>query len=184
VSFGEVALGIFGLFLLIDRIDRLEYLIFKTLESVAVLGVVLSLGAENANAIHEAFKFTWPVPILLVVSQPFDRVDRMIHFPLLLMALGRSRLVCVARLILLLLLSGVASSTRAYLLAVANISFDVMGFFMVSLWIKDESLSPFLKNITMDLPSTSGMMFVFLQNGWLNSRRDSPFFWTMLVGPS
>jgi hypothetical protein len=38
------------------------------------------------------------------------------------------------------LVSRVASSTRAYLLVIANISSDVLGFFMVSLQIKDESL--------------------------------------------
>jgi hypothetical protein len=32
-------------------------------------------------------------------------------------------------------------------LAIANICSDVMEFFMVSLQIRDESLSPFLKNI-------------------------------------
>jgi hypothetical protein len=40
---------------------------------------------------------------------------------------------------------------------------------MVSLWIKDESLSPFLKNITIDLSSTYGMIFLLLQNHWMNS---------------
>jgi hypothetical protein len=38
------------------------------------------------------------------------------------------------------LLSRVASSARAYLLVIAKISSDVLGFFMVSLRIKDESL--------------------------------------------
>jgi hypothetical protein len=35
---------------------------------------------------------------------------------------------------------------------------------MVSFWIKDGSLSPFFKNITIDLSSTSEMMFLLLQN--------------------
>jgi hypothetical protein len=35
-------------------------------------------------------------------------------------------------------------------------------FFMVNLRIKDEFLSPFLKNMMMDLSSTSGMMFLLL----------------------
>jgi hypothetical protein len=52
---------------------------------------------------------------------------------------------------------------------------------MVSLRIKDESLSPFFKNITIDLSSTSRMIFLLLQNHWMNSQRDSPFFWTMLA---
>jgi hypothetical protein len=62
------------------------------------------------------------------------------------------------------LVSRVASSTRAYLLAMANIASNVLEFFMVSFQIKDESLSPFLKNVTIDLSLTSGMMFLFLQN--------------------
>jgi hypothetical protein len=41
------------------------------------------------------------------------------------------------------LVSNVASPARAYMLAMANMSCDVLGFFMVSLWIKDESLRPF-----------------------------------------
>jgi hypothetical protein len=57
----------------------------------------------------------------------------------------------------------VASSARAYLLAIDNISLDVMGFFMASLMIKDESLSPFLNNIMIDFLSTSEMMFLLLQ---------------------
>jgi hypothetical protein len=59
--------------------------------------------------------------------------------------------------------SRVASSARAYLLAIDNISLDVMGFFMASLMIKDESLSPFLNNIMIDFLSTSEMMFLLLQ---------------------
>jgi hypothetical protein len=41
----------------------------------------------------------------------------------------------------------VAYLARVYLLVIANISSDVLGFFMVSLRIKDKSLSPFLKNM-------------------------------------
>jgi hypothetical protein len=62
----------------------------------------------------------------------------------------------------------------------ANIASDVLGFFMVRLQIRDGSLSPFLKNITIDLLSTSGRIFLLLHNHWMNSRRDSPFFWMML----
>jgi hypothetical protein len=75
----------------------------------------------------------------------------------------------------------VTSTARAYLLAIANISFDVLGFFMVSLRIKDESLRPFLKNMIIDLSSTSGIMFLLLQKRWINSWRDSPFFWIMVA---
>jgi hypothetical protein len=45
-SFGEVVLGILGLLLLIDCLGRLENLIYKTLESVAVSDLVLSLGVK------------------------------------------------------------------------------------------------------------------------------------------
>jgi hypothetical protein len=58
------------------------------------------------------------------------------------------------------LVSRFTSTARAYLLAMANISSYVLGFFMVSIQIKDESMSPFLKNITIDLSLTSEMMFL------------------------
>jgi hypothetical protein len=51
VSFEDVTLGFFRPFLLIVLFDRLEYFICKTLESVTVLSLVLSLGVENADAI-------------------------------------------------------------------------------------------------------------------------------------
>jgi hypothetical protein len=51
MSFREVALGFLGLFLLISPLGCLEHLICKTLESVAVPDLVLSLGVENADAI-------------------------------------------------------------------------------------------------------------------------------------
>jgi hypothetical protein len=44
VHLGEVALGILGLLLMIGQLSRLENLICKTLESIAVSGLVLSLG--------------------------------------------------------------------------------------------------------------------------------------------
>jgi hypothetical protein len=71
MSLGEVTLGILRLFLLIGPFGRLENLICETLESVAILGLVLSLGVKNADAIQEAFKFIWPRPVLLMVSWPF-----------------------------------------------------------------------------------------------------------------
>jgi hypothetical protein len=73
MSLGEVAIGILGLLLLIGR---LENLICKTLESVVVFGLVLSLGVKNANAISKAFEFTRPGPVLLMMMRPFYRVDR------------------------------------------------------------------------------------------------------------
>jgi hypothetical protein len=45
------------------------------------------------------------------------------------------------------LMTRVAFSARAYLLAMVNISSNILGFFMASLRIKDDSVSPFLKNV-------------------------------------
>jgi hypothetical protein len=61
----------------------------------------------------------------------------------------------------------IASLPKAYLLVMANIASDILGFFMVSLWIKDRTLSPFFKNKTIDLSSTSRMLFLLLQNHWM-----------------
>jgi hypothetical protein len=57
---------------------------------------------ENTDAIQEAFKFTLFVLILLVVLRPLHLVNGTIRFPLLVVALGRARLVHVARFLLLL----------------------------------------------------------------------------------
>jgi hypothetical protein len=54
------------IFLPIGLFSRLENLICETLESVTVLGLVLSLGMENADVIQEAFKFTRPGPYSLL----------------------------------------------------------------------------------------------------------------------
>jgi hypothetical protein len=86
----------FGLFILIGPFGHLEYFICETLESIAILGLVLSLGVKNADAIQEVFKFPRLGLVLLVASQPFHRIDGMIRFPLLVVALGRARLVCMA----------------------------------------------------------------------------------------
>jgi hypothetical protein len=96
VSFGKVTIRFFRLFLSIGPFGRLEYFICETLESVTVLGLVLSLGVENEDAIQEGFKFPQFGPVLLVVSQPFHHIDGMIHFPLLVVALGQARLVHMA----------------------------------------------------------------------------------------
>jgi hypothetical protein len=61
------------------------------------------------------------------------------------------------------LVSRVTSSARVYVLAMVNIASDVLGFSMVSLRIRAGSLRPFLKNMTIDLPSTSRMIFLLLQ---------------------
>jgi hypothetical protein len=153
------------------------------LELVIVPGLVLCLGVENADVIQEAFKFTWSGLVLLVASQLFHCIDGTIRLPLLVVALGRARLVHVARLILLLLFSCVEGHLlgQGILVVMVNIASDVLGIFMGSLQIRDGSLSPFLKNITIELLSTSGMIFLLLQKSWMNSWRDSPFFWTTLV---
>jgi hypothetical protein len=88
VSFREVALGFFRLFLLIDPFGHLEHHICKTLKSIIVSGLLLSLGVENTDVIQEAFKFTRLGPVLLVASWPFHRIDRTICLPLLVMAIG------------------------------------------------------------------------------------------------
>jgi hypothetical protein len=51
MSFGEVTLGLFRLFLLTGPFGRLDHLIYETLESIVVPGLVLSLGVENADVI-------------------------------------------------------------------------------------------------------------------------------------
>jgi hypothetical protein len=70
VSFREVALGFFKLFLLIAPFGRLEHLICKILESIAVPGLVFFLGVENVDAIQETFKFTRPGLVLPVALWP------------------------------------------------------------------------------------------------------------------
>jgi hypothetical protein len=92
---------------LITPLGHLEYFIYETLESVAVPSLVLSLVVENADVIQEAFKFTWPGPVLLVASRPFHCIDGTIHLPLLGVALGWSRLICVAWVIFFLLFPSV-----------------------------------------------------------------------------
>jgi hypothetical protein len=61
------------------------------------------------------------------------------------------------------LVSRVTSSARVYVLAMVNIASDVLGFSMVSFRIRAGSLRPFLKNMTIDLSSTSRMIFLLLQ---------------------
>jgi hypothetical protein len=57
---------------------------------------------ENANAVQEAFKFTWPSPVLLMTMRLLNRVDRMVRLSLLVVALGCARLIRVTQLLLLL----------------------------------------------------------------------------------
>jgi hypothetical protein len=61
------------------------------------------------------------------------------------------------------LLSRVASSARAYFLVMTSISSDDLGFFMVSLQIKNRPVGPFLKNMMINLSSTFRMTFLLLQ---------------------
>jgi hypothetical protein len=93
MSFGEVALGILRLFPLIGPFGRHENLNCKTLELVTVPGLVLFLGVKDADAILEAFKFTRPRPMLLVAPWLFRHIDKMVSFPLLVVASGQARLV-------------------------------------------------------------------------------------------
>jgi hypothetical protein len=67
MSFGEVTLRFFGLFLLIGPFGRLEYFIYEILESLVVLGLVLFLGVENADVIQEDSKFP-PLGLVLLVA--------------------------------------------------------------------------------------------------------------------
>jgi hypothetical protein len=78
VCLREVTLGILRLLLMIGRFGCLENLIYKILESVTVLGLVLSLGVKYTNVIQEAFEFTWPGPVLLMTMRMFDCVTRMV----------------------------------------------------------------------------------------------------------
>jgi hypothetical protein len=158
MSLEEIALWIFGLFLLIDLFGCLEDLIGETLELAAVPGLVLSMGVENADLIQETIKLSRPRPVFFVVTRPLYASHGAVCIPLLFLTLGGADSLSF----FYSLVSMVASSARAYLLAISNISLDVLGLFMVSLWIKDESLSPFLKNMMIDLSSTSGMMFLLL----------------------
>jgi hypothetical protein len=57
----------------------------------------------------------------------------------------------------------------AYLLVMASISSEVLGFFIASLRMSFVSFEPFLKNLMIDLSSTSGMTFLLLQKHWMNS---------------
>jgi hypothetical protein len=77
------------------------------LETVVVPGLVLSLRVENADLIQEAFKFTRPGPVLLVVTRPLYNVHGVIHLPLLVMTLGVVVLIRGTQALILLLLSGV-----------------------------------------------------------------------------
>jgi hypothetical protein len=142
VSFGKVTLGFFGLFLLIHPFAHLEHLICETLESVAVPGLVLSLGVKmqmrsrkpyNSPSLgqysllrHDRSTKLMEQSTFLFLSWPLDELGWSV--------LPNSFSFFYS------LVSRVASSARAYLLVMANIVSDILGLFMVSLWIRDESL--------------------------------------------
>jgi hypothetical protein len=88
MSFGEVTLGFFMLFLLVGPFGHIEHLIYETIESVIVSSLVLFLGVKNADGIQEAFKFARLGLVLLVASRLLHHVDRAVFFPLLVVALG------------------------------------------------------------------------------------------------
>jgi hypothetical protein len=53
-----------------DRpIVHLEDLIYETLESVAVSGLVFSLGVKKVDPIQETFKLCRPGPVLFITTQ-------------------------------------------------------------------------------------------------------------------
>jgi hypothetical protein len=54
--------------------------------SVTVLGLVLSLGVEDVDAIQEAIEFTQSWLVLLMVLWPLHSNDEMVHFRLLIVA--------------------------------------------------------------------------------------------------
>jgi hypothetical protein len=62
---------------------------------------------ENAYPIQEAIKFTRPGPVFLIATWPLYVVHGAIYLPLLVLTLGGARLIHVAQLLILLLLSGV-----------------------------------------------------------------------------
>jgi hypothetical protein len=177
----EVALGILRLFLLVGRLHHLENLICKTLESVAVSSLVLSLGVKNANAIKEAFEIARPVLVLLMMMRPLYCVDITVLFSLLIVAIGWARLIQVAQILLLLscveghlLGQGVSIGDGKHLLRRPRVFHGKLS---------DQGRVPesLLKNITIDLSPTSRITFLLLQKRWMYSRRDSPFFWTKLA---
>jgi hypothetical protein len=88
LSLREVTIRILGILLLIGCLGRLENLIYKTLKSVAVSSLELSLGMKTTNAIQEAFEFTQPGLVLLMMTRPLYRVERTVQLSLLVVAHG------------------------------------------------------------------------------------------------
>jgi hypothetical protein len=63
------------------------------LESVAVPGLMLSLGLENAVLIQETFKLSKLGPVFLVATQPLYVGYIAVFLPLLVMTLGDAGLI-------------------------------------------------------------------------------------------
>jgi hypothetical protein len=71
----------------LDRpFGRLGHIICETLKSATALSLGLSLGVEATNAIQEAFKFTQPGSVLLLVTWLLYIVHEAICLPLLIVA--------------------------------------------------------------------------------------------------
>jgi hypothetical protein len=86
MSLGEVALEILGLFLLMAPLAVLRTSSVKPW-SQSQSQVLCFPWVKNADAIQEAIEYTRPEPVLLVAPWLFHHVDRMISFPLLVVAL-------------------------------------------------------------------------------------------------
>jgi hypothetical protein len=84
-----------------------------------VPGLVLSLGVKNANPIQEAFEFTWPGLVFLVMTWRLYVVNRVIQLPILVLTLGGAGLISVAQFHILLL-SGVEGCLLGQSIFVGN----------------------------------------------------------------
>jgi hypothetical protein len=93
VSFVEVAFWVFRLLFVFSHFGRLEDLIYKTLQSVAVPGLVLPLGVEDADPVQETFKPSESGPILLVPVWPLHICHGVILVPLLVITLQGAGLI-------------------------------------------------------------------------------------------
>jgi hypothetical protein len=56
MSFGEVALRVFGLLVLLDLFGGLENLVYKTFQSIPVPSLVFPLIVKDVDSIKETFK--------------------------------------------------------------------------------------------------------------------------------
>jgi hypothetical protein len=93
VSLGEINFWIFRLLLLIGPFGRLEDFNCETLESVIVLGLMLSLGVENADLTQETVKLSRHGPIFFVTTRPLYVGHGEVCLPLLVMTLEGGGLI-------------------------------------------------------------------------------------------